>query len=307
MPLYNKRPYVKRAIDSIQQQTFSDWELIIVDDGSTDGSSSEIPRHDSRIRLFHQENKGPGAARNVGISMALGEFVTFLDADDYYYPEKLEQEMDILHKKAMAEWMLSARHVEMDNKLSLRRVRDINGNKLRAETLLINNAISQLTLSGTPTNGLCISMAMLERVGGFNEEIRCYEIVEFVIRCGLIQPKVVVYPFPLFCVVKVPDSAYSVSSHCIEGSRQLGVSYYRLSRKHPQFSDFLVNVSRKKFLKYASALLRSGKRQATRRFLINEFPYSFDKKSLILWISTFQPVFFIDIFTSIYDKLTQKG
>lgn len=63
---------VRDAIDSIQQQTFSDWELLIVDDGSADGSASAILRTDTRIRLFRQENSGPGAARNHGIKMALG-------------------------------------------------------------------------------------------------------------------------------------------------------------------------------------------------------------------------------------------
>ena len=56
MPLYNKRPYVKRAIMSVQKQTFSNWELIIVDNGSTDGSTDEIPCDDPKIRLFKQTN-----------------------------------------------------------------------------------------------------------------------------------------------------------------------------------------------------------------------------------------------------------
>ena len=82
MPLYNKRHYVKRAIESIQKQTLTDWELIIVDDGSTDGSTDEVPQNDSRIQMIHQENKGPGAARNRGIRMASGKFITFIDADN---------------------------------------------------------------------------------------------------------------------------------------------------------------------------------------------------------------------------------
>ena len=67
MPLYNKRPYVRRAIHSVQKQTFTDWELIIVDDGSTDDSPTEIPQNEPRIRFFQQANAGPAAARNHGI------------------------------------------------------------------------------------------------------------------------------------------------------------------------------------------------------------------------------------------------
>ena len=92
IPLYNKRSYVRRAIKSVREQKFPNWELIIIDDGSTEGSASEIPTDDGRIRVLEQENAGPAAARNRGIRNARGEFVAFLDADDYYYPQKLEED-----------------------------------------------------------------------------------------------------------------------------------------------------------------------------------------------------------------------
>ena len=108
MPLYNKRAYVRRAIESIQKQTFCNWELIIIDDGSIDGSSEEIPKSDKRIRLYHPNNSGPSAARNKGIREAKGHFVTFLDADDFLLssaaesilPEALRENMlhQVLHR-----------------------------------------------------------------------------------------------------------------------------------------------------------------------------------------------------------------
>lgn len=101
IPLYNKRPYVKRAIQSVQQQTLNNWELIIVDDGSTDGSVNEIPQNDPRIRLFQQENKGPGAARNAGLARAKGKYVAFLDADDEYLPTFLETGISFLEDKTV--------------------------------------------------------------------------------------------------------------------------------------------------------------------------------------------------------------
>jgi len=98
IPLYNKRPFVRRAVESVRKQTFTNWELIIVDDGSTDGSCSEIPGDDSRIRLIHQENKGPGAARNAGLARARGEYVAFLDADDEWLPFFLERGLNFFSK-----------------------------------------------------------------------------------------------------------------------------------------------------------------------------------------------------------------
>lgn len=181
MPLYNKRRYVKRAIDSVQKQTFGDWELIIIDDGSTDGSADEIPRNDHRIRDFFQENAGPGAARNYGIKKALGELVTFLDADDYYYPEKLEQEMILLLKENRAKWMLSPCDSDRDNVTKNHRLRDIGGRELRAQVPVLKNALNQLSLKGVPIDGLCIKKRLLERLGGFNEDMKCFEITELII------------------------------------------------------------------------------------------------------------------------------
>lgn len=103
VPLYNKAPYVRKALDSIVSQTFKDWECIIVDDGSTDESLQIVEDHiretmsDERlaIRVIHQANAGVAAARNNGVKASHGEYVCFLDADDWWEPTFLE-EMDSL-------------------------------------------------------------------------------------------------------------------------------------------------------------------------------------------------------------------
>jgi len=284
MPLYNKRPYVKRAIDSVRQQTFTDWELIIVDDGCTDGSSAEIPEDDPRIRLFRQPNSGPGAARNHGIKLARGELVTFIDADDYYYPQKLEEEMSLLFKERKAEWMISAFDRQEDNHIRHCKYCDINGRELQAQTLVLDNALNQISLQGMPIDGLCIKKHLLDRLGGFNEEMRCYEITEFIIRCALKQPKVLVHPTPLYCVVNVDDSAFAVSSHRILGMRQFGESLLHLCKDYPESSHLLKPKSRKIFISYATALIRTGKGREARRFLTKKFPYEWDKIWWKLWI-----------------------
>lgn len=92
MPVYNKEKYVERGIRSILAQTFEEWELIIIDDGSTDDSLNRCKKfQDSRIHVFHTLNRGVSEARNLGISKATGEYITFIDSDDYVAEEYLEQ------------------------------------------------------------------------------------------------------------------------------------------------------------------------------------------------------------------------
>jgi len=288
MPLYNKRPYVRRAIESIQQQTFVDWELIIIDDGSTDGSASEVPIDDKRIRLFWQENSGPAAARNYGIREARGEFITFLDADDYYYPRKLEKEAELLHTQKKAEWMLSNFDVMMDNEVIGRRLRDVHGRELKSQVVLYD-APNQLSVPGTHIDGLCIKRRLLKELNGFNEKMRCYEITELITRCTLKLPQVLIYPDPLFRVVKVPGSAYTVFSHRIEGARQIGESLYNLSTYYPQYSKTLTSKSKQQLNSYVSSLIRIGKKKEARRYLTVQYPYSYDRACWKLWIASWLP------------------
>ena len=93
VPVYNAEKYINRCIESILNQTFKDFELIIVDDGSKDNSGNiceEYARRDERIKVIHQENKGQASARNRGVLNAAGEWITFVDADDMIQSQMLE-------------------------------------------------------------------------------------------------------------------------------------------------------------------------------------------------------------------------
>jgi glycosyltransferase involved in cell wall biosynthesis len=99
MPVYNAEEYVGRAIESILEQTLEDFEFLIVDDGSTDGSAGVIESYrDSRIRLFRQENQGCYPARNAALREARGEYLANMDADDISLPERLEKQAAFLDR-----------------------------------------------------------------------------------------------------------------------------------------------------------------------------------------------------------------
>lgn len=101
MPCYNNGAYVGQAIESVQNQTYGNWELIIVNDGSTDNSEEVINRYaqaDKRIRYINQENRGVSTARNNGVKTATGEYICFLDADDWLEEECLKKSEEIFQE-----------------------------------------------------------------------------------------------------------------------------------------------------------------------------------------------------------------
>src|SRR5215469_16732357 len=91
IPAYNKGRWIGRALDSVVAQTYTDYEVIVVDDGSTNDGPNVVTNYgDPRFRLMRQLNAGPGSARNHGLAEAKGELVAFLDADDEWFPCHLE-------------------------------------------------------------------------------------------------------------------------------------------------------------------------------------------------------------------------
>ena len=91
IPLYNKAIYIENTLKNVLNQTFKDYEIIIINDGSTDNSEIKVLEfNDSRIQLFNQKNQGASVARNLGIEKANSDYIAFLDADDYWFPNHLE-------------------------------------------------------------------------------------------------------------------------------------------------------------------------------------------------------------------------
>ena len=175
VPVYNKARYISRCIQSVLTQTFSEFELILVDDGTTDESIA-IARSfsDPRIRIIQQPNQGPGSARNTGISRAKGHFCAFLDADDAWLPNYLQESLALLEDDSSVAAVVSG-YFEFPAGLSKERYWKKRG---------ISNEIVSLLPSHSPIHLVAMLAYMscwstvarkdaLLKWGGFYERDRC--------------------------------------------------------------------------------------------------------------------------------------
>jgi len=98
IPVYNREHLIQRAIDSVLNQTEKPFEIIVVNDGSTDKTKDSLKKYQNRIQIIEQKNQGVSAARNAGIRSANGDWVAFLDSDDEWLPEKIGKAIEFHHK-----------------------------------------------------------------------------------------------------------------------------------------------------------------------------------------------------------------
>jgi glycosyltransferase involved in cell wall biosynthesis len=111
VPVFNGERYLSEALESIFSQSYRPLEVIIVDDGSTDGTSAVVAGYQDRVRILKQSNKGPSETRNYGVRESRGDFVAFLDPDDLWHPDKLARQM--ARFGARPELDLSVAHAEL--------------------------------------------------------------------------------------------------------------------------------------------------------------------------------------------------
>lgn len=118
IPTYNRKTYVQETIDSVLAQIFTDYEVIVIDDGSTDGTGEALQaRYGDRITYIWQENQGESAARNLGIEKAKGEFIAFLDSDDIWLPHKLKKQVAYMENHPLVDLLFGCnRLIDQDGR-----------------------------------------------------------------------------------------------------------------------------------------------------------------------------------------------
>ena len=187
IPTYNRRAYVQEAIDSVLAQTYTDYEIIVVDDGSTDGTGDALQeRRGDRIRYVWQENQGESVARNKGIEMAHGEFIALLDSDDLWAPEKLQKQVAYLDAHCETGAVI-CQGLVIDEQGNLRHDWPVLGANMSDEDLTLEAMLTINTIS-SPSSMMMMRYAIAEAVGGFDPEIRYGEDWDFCIRMRACAP-----------------------------------------------------------------------------------------------------------------------
>jgi glycosyltransferase involved in cell wall biosynthesis len=177
IPNYNYAHYLGEAIESVLAQTYPSIEIIVVDDGSSDGSMSVLEPYDDKITLIRQQNQGVSAARNNGAAAGRGQYVAFLDADDVWLPLKVEKQVErflsgngpgLVHVGLVE---IDARGAPMDERLD-----GLEGNVVD-ELLLFERGV---ILGGG--SGIIVTREIFDKVGGFDEDLSTSADWDFFVR-----------------------------------------------------------------------------------------------------------------------------
>ena len=188
MPAHNRETFIRDSMDSVLAQTFTDFELIVVDDGSTDTTAAIVESYtDRRIRLIRQPNQGVSVARNTGLEAARGEFITFLDSDDLYYPDFLKTLYRLIQSN-QTEMSFSnyteSNQAEDMHKTDVSKIRNFIKEKLFGTRILTSDS----QIDGLPMhiNSVMIAKTLIERYHlRFLPNVRMYEDGNFLFKAFL--------------------------------------------------------------------------------------------------------------------------
>lgn len=180
IPTFNRLELLKRAVSSVQNQTYKNFEIIIVDDNSSDGTQEfleKMAREDSRIRFFLKDkNSGACISRNIAIDLAKGEFITGLDDDDYFLPQRLELFVDYwLNKKRANSIALFTSNIKSDKNNKLKKDNLFSKKYFKKRDLLFANYIG---------NQIFTETKILRQVSGFDEKFCMWQDLELWYRVG---------------------------------------------------------------------------------------------------------------------------
>ncbi|MCX5901072.1 MAG: glycosyltransferase family A protein [Proteobacteria bacterium] len=269
IPTYNREKIITRAIDSVFAQTYRDFEIVVLDDGSQDNTKAVAQAYGPKMHYFYQDNKGIAGARNAGMHQTAGDYIAFLDSDDYWLPGKLERQMALFSQHPEYGMVgCQCGSVQIDGTYREK-------NRPGKSGWILYDLFNKNFIR---TSSAVITRACLEKVGGFDESLREGEEYDYWLRIaaefaiGFINEPLTVYvdntdgmstdsltgrlhrlkvlekkylkkkiPLQMYRR-RIADTCHYIGRHYIEkGSRQEGIAYLKKAQKlYPAYLKNLV-------------------------------------------------------------------
>ena len=289
IPTYNSGIFIGEAIHSVLCQTCTDYEIIVIDDGSTDNTREIIEKNFPQVRYFYIPNQGVSRARNYGIRMARGEFIAFLDADDLWLPEKLEKQLEVF--KADQELMLV---------FTEHRVFDTNGFRkqlfFKKKRLMKGDIVKNIFFySHVTTSTVVVRRHVFQEVGFFEENLKAAEDdnlwmrIALKFRIHLIDEVLVNYRW-------TEKSLSRTAANLFDGDLK---NIELIEKKHKDLRKHLgqANIRRKKsdiYNFYGYFFFSKGDHAMAKRYLIKSIAFYPHIGSIIYYIFSFFPPSFIE-------------
>jgi glycosyltransferase involved in cell wall biosynthesis len=276
LPTFNRLQFLPLAVESVFCQTFEDWELIVADDGSDSETRAYLSTLEKRPRvkvIWLPRLGNPGAARNVALREAQGEYVAFLDSDDLWLPSKLEVQLAAL-RAGSARWWGYTDFILIDqagNSINTRR----NPNRVLYEGQIVEQLLQLKAGIAMPT--VMARRELLERVGGFDEQQGLHEDYEMQLRLALLC-EVGLVNQPLACVRRHEEHFSSGGIRSLQARSRVFEKMRNLMADSHQLS-VLRNERARNDAALAVANAAAGKRGAVWRTLARSWRYSWRSAS----------------------------
>lgn len=285
IPTYNSKKYISEAINSVLRQTCTDYEIIVVDDGSTDNTKGIIDHNFPQVRYYYIPHHGVSRARNYGIQRARGEFIAFLDADDLWLPEKLEMQIDVFN--ADQELMLV---------FTEHRFFDSNGIReatfSKKERLMKGDVVKNIFLySHVALPTVMVRTHVFQEIGYFDEDLNVAEDDNLWIRIAL-KFRIHLLDEVLVHCRMTENSLSRTTSNLVAGVLK---NIELIENKYPDLRKRLgrANIRRKLsyiYSNYGYFYFSNGDYEMSRRYYFKSITYYIHISSLIyLFFSVFPP------------------
>ncbi|MEG4089922.1 glycosyltransferase [Microcoleus sp. Pol12B4] len=283
IPVYNGNRYIVQAVESALCQTFTNLEIIVVDDGSTDRTQQVLQPYVDKIRYIYQENQGVAVARNIACQLAQGEFLAFLDADDYFLPSKLEKQLACFDADPTLDMVQTGWFIVDESGREISAVKPWQqAPKLDLESFILYKCVRP--------SAIMLRRKWWIKLGGFDSQFPLAEDLDFALRLALNGCKAVWLEEALTCYRQHNSNLMSIGFHVIKNI-EIVMKKFFTRPDLPQSIRQLKNPERYQCLKWlAWRMYRDGHLAEMAQCLEESLQYTpfSPTKTVLNWLESFQ-------------------